>query len=367
MTRLLVEADGGSRGNPGPAGYGAVVRDGDSGTLLAEVGAFIGKATNNVAEYRGLIAGLRRAAELVPSATVEARLDSKLVVEQMAGRWRIKHPDLVPLAQEAQDVAATLATVTYTWVPRERNAHADRLANKAMDGTSVDNTPTQPDSASKTRTDSPAGWGAPTAQATRVQLLRHGQTHLSVERRFAGRGDIALTDVGQDQAHRTAARLVDSGIEAVVSSPLHRSRATAAPVAAALGVPVDIHEGLTETDFGDWEGLTFGEVRERSPEELNRWLADAAQAPPGGESFATVTQRVARARDDLLQTYSAKSLLIVSHVTPIKALLRLALGAPPEAMYRMHLDVACLSEIIYYLDGPAMVRSMNNTAHLGVD
>jgi len=131
--RLLVEADGGSRGNPGVAGYGAVVRDAATGEVLAEVSEPIGRATNNVAEYSGLLAGLRAAARLAPGAEAEVRMDSKLVVEQMSGRWQIKHPDLRKLAAEARQAARALSRVTYTWVPRERNTHADRLANQAMD------------------------------------------------------------------------------------------------------------------------------------------------------------------------------------------------------------------------------------------
>jgi len=131
--RLVVEADGGSRGNPGPAGYGALVRDATTGEVLAEVSESIGRATNNVAEYSGLIAGLRAAAAIARGADVEVRMDSKLVVEQMSGRWQIKHPDMRPLAAKARETARALGRVSYTWVPRSRNAHADRLANQAMD------------------------------------------------------------------------------------------------------------------------------------------------------------------------------------------------------------------------------------------
>ena len=131
--RLVVEADGGSRGNPGPAGYGAVVRDATTGEVLAEASESIGRATNNVAEYSGLIAGLRAAAAIARGADVEVRMDSKLVVEQMSGRWQIKHPDMRPLAATARETARALGRVSYTWVPRSRNAHADRLANQAMD------------------------------------------------------------------------------------------------------------------------------------------------------------------------------------------------------------------------------------------
>ena len=139
--RLTVEADGGSRGNPGIAGYGALVRDTDTGALLAERAEPLGTASNNVAEYRGLIAGLEAAAAIDPAAVVLARLDSKLVVEQMSGRWKIKHEDMKRLALQARDVAAGIVraggAVRYEWIPREENQDADALSNVAMDGRTV--------------------------------------------------------------------------------------------------------------------------------------------------------------------------------------------------------------------------------------
>ncbi|MFF3888033.1 reverse transcriptase-like protein, partial [Streptomyces sp. NPDC001914] len=132
MREFIVEADGGSRGNPGPAGYGSVVIDAATGETLAERAEYIGVATNNVAEYRGLIAGLEAARELDATAPIRVRMDSKLVVEQMSGRWKIKHPDMKPLAARAAGVLPG-SQVTYEWIPRERNKHADRLANEAMD------------------------------------------------------------------------------------------------------------------------------------------------------------------------------------------------------------------------------------------
>jgi ribonuclease H / adenosylcobalamin/alpha-ribazole phosphatase len=132
---LIIEADGGARGNPGPAAYGAVVRDGQTSKVLAAEGLPIGRATNNVAEYRGLIAGLEMARELDPTAALEVRMDSKLVIEQMAGRWKIKHADMKVLALEAARLRP--AAVTWTWVPRELNKAADALVNRALDGDPV--------------------------------------------------------------------------------------------------------------------------------------------------------------------------------------------------------------------------------------
>lgn len=136
MTRsVIVEADGGARGNPGPAGYGALVKDADTGDVLAERKDALGITTNNVAEYQGLIAGLTAARD-VGATTVIVRMDSKLVVEQMSGRWQIKHPGLGALANAARGLAAEFDTIGYEWIPREHNSHADRLANEAMDAAS---------------------------------------------------------------------------------------------------------------------------------------------------------------------------------------------------------------------------------------
>lgn len=444
---VVVEADGGSRGNPGPAGYGAVVIDPATGEPLAEVAEYIGVATNNVAEYRGLIAGLTAAKALFPDAgdalRVHVRMDSKLVVEQMSGRWKIKHPDMKPLAARAAAVLPP-SSVTYEWIPRAQNKHADRLANEAMDAgrdgrqweasastaaldapariastpppvqgppgdqvagaararaalaaargaaTPAADTlfpvpetgmpdatvpaapaPRQPAGTASEKAGAPqVGWGsAPDlgAPATLV-LLRHGETALTPEKRFSGSGgtDPELSATGRDQAERAAEHFSALGtVQEIVSSPLRRCRETAAAVAARLGLDVRIDEGLRETDFGAWEGLTFGEVRERYGDDLTAWLASPDTAPTGGgESFVEVAERVAAARDRIVARYAGRTVLLVTHVTPIKTLVRLALGAPPEALFRMELSAASISTVAYYGDGNASVRLLNDTSHL---
>ncbi|MEU6725337.1 bifunctional RNase H/acid phosphatase [Nonomuraea wenchangensis] len=416
MSHYVIEADGGSRGNPGPAGYGAVVKDAASGQVLAEAAEAIGVTTNNVAEYRGLIAGLQAVLRVGgEGAAVAVRMDSKLVVEQMAGRWKIKNEGLRPLASEAGALVRRLRVTEWTWIPRERNKHADRLANEAMDaaaqglrwkagGTSDSNEPGLPPSPSPSpeQTDlldvssisAPAkgssdlsaptasvaaaqqrtsagpgtgtGWRPPTRIATSLLLLRHGETELSLERRFSGLGDPELTPNGLAQAEAAAVRLSREPYrpDVIVSSPLKRARQTAAAVAARTGLDVEVDDELREADFGEWEGHTFTEVQRRWPAELAAWLADPEAAPPGGESFAVAARRVSGAGERLVERYEGKTVLAVSHVTPIKMLLRLALMAPLESLYRMHLDLACLSLIEYYADGPAVVKSFNDTAHL---
>ncbi|MFE3737168.1 bifunctional RNase H/acid phosphatase [Streptomyces sp. NPDC059134] len=468
MRTFIVEADGGSRGNPGPAGYGAVVLDEATGEPLAEAAEFIGVATNNVAEYKGLVAGLKAAKALDPEARVHVRMDSKLVVEQMSGRWKIKHPDMKPLAAEAGRILPP-DRVTYEWIPRERNKHADRLANEAMDAgkqgrqweasastAALDAGAARSAAAASASVDLPsgppgdaaagaakaraalAGAGAGTRTATRsgtgadpdataavgraaqtelsvagtaapagprpaspvtpeetapqdvplssesassvgwgsadlgppatFVLLRHGETALTPDKRFSGSGgtDPELSAIGRRQADAIAAALAARGtVQDIVSSPLRRCRETAQAVADRLGLDVRIEEGLRETHFGAWEGLTFGEVQERYPDDLTAWLASPDVEPTGGgESFATVGRRVAAARDALLDRYRGRTVLVVTHVTPVKELVRLALGAPQESLFRMELSAASVSVVAYYADGNASVRLFNDTGHL---
>ena len=188
---------------------------------------------------------------------------------------------------------------------------------------------------------------------------------MSAERRFAGRGDIPLTDLGLEQAAVAAARLARRGdIDRVLTSPLLRARQTASAVADAASVPLAVDDGLAETDFGSWEGMSFAEVMARWPDEMTAWMADPGAAPPGGESFAAVAIRVNAALDRLLDAHQGETVVVVSHVTPIKTLVCRALLAPSQALFRMHLDVAALSEAAWFADGPALLRSFNDTAHL---
>ncbi|MEU6646566.1 bifunctional RNase H/acid phosphatase [Saccharomonospora sp. NPDC046836] len=364
---VVVEADGGSRGNPGPAGYGAVVKDAETGRVLAERREGLGVTTNNVAEYQGLIAGLEAAAE-VGASTVDVRMDSKLVVEQMSGRWKIKNAALQPLAARAGELAAGFDRVRYEWIPRARNTQADRLANEAMDA-QAGKEPEEPARARALDRVSPTGWTGATGTPTRLLLLRHGQTEMSVERRYSGRGDVGLTEYGRWQAQALAKRL--AGMEGigdeplpVVASPLTRTMQTAQAVADALGGRVSTLPGLVETDFGEWEGLTFAEAATRDPETHRRWMTDTAVSAPGGESFDQVHRRVRAALDELFAEYSGRTVVVVSHVTPIKTLLRVALDAGPSLLFRLHLDPASLSIADFYPDGNASVRLVNDISHL---
>ncbi|RLP92191.1 MULTISPECIES: bifunctional RNase H/acid phosphatase [unclassified Micromonospora] len=377
---VVVEADGGSRGNPGPAGYGAVVRDPETGEVLAERSESIGTATNNVAEYQGLIAGLTAAAEL-GVAEVDVRMDSKLVVEQMCGRWQIKHPGLRPLAAKAAGLVGRFAAVRFAWIPREQNRHADALANAAMDAAAgrpapattaaaMDATAGRPaaTTAGSDPATAPASWEPrPSFTATRLILVRHGETAYTEQRRYSGRGDVPLSERGRAQVRATATRVaaLAPSVAAVLSSPLSRCTQTAAAIARAIGdVPVRTEDDLIECDFGDWEGRTFAEVRAQWPGEMDAWLASPRIAPPGGESFTQVAERCHRVVTGLLSAYPGETVVVVSHVSPIKLVLRDALAASDGFLHRLFLDAAGISVLDMWPDGGVAVRTVNDTAHL---
>jgi broad specificity phosphatase PhoE/ribonuclease HI len=360
--RFVVEADGGSRGNPGPAGYGALVRDAATGRVLAERAASVGRATNNVAEYGGLVAGLQAALDLDPTAEVEVRMDSKLVIEQMSGRWQIKHPDMRQLALQAQQIARQLGRVRYTWVPRAQNGAADALANSAMDGKPIHRETAAEPSVAEDEIQ-PAGEPAPVV-TTVTHLLRHGQTEHTPERRFSGRNDLPLSRTGRAEAEAAAARAAELGIEVIVASPLRRTRETAEIVAAPLALPVEFDDDLVELDFGDLEGLTFDEARAKHPLAARRFGSDVTVAAPGGESVMDVSTRVARARRRILAEHAGRSVLVVSHVTPIKLIVAAGLDVDEDVVHRVFLEAASLSTVTWSSDGRASVRLVNDTSHL---
>lgn len=410
--RLDVECDGGSRGNPGIAGCGSSVLEGDQ--EVAARWEFIAKATNNVAEYQGLINALELAIEVakirgVAAADLEiqVRMDSKLVVEQMSGRWKIKHPDMKPLAARVKELEATLAAVTYNWVPRAQNKRADELANRAMDdgiggrwfddalsfqpaadsaevdgdaapadagvsaedqaaqsahaGTGVTCAETVTSAEAVTDAASAPEWH-PGGKPTRLWVLRHGQTEMSVKKQFSGLSDPELTSHGHEQARRAAAYVAgqlaggaggSAGPVAIYSSPLKRTRQTAEAVAEALATSPRVHvtEALIEMNFGDWEGRTFAEVMDEFPLEHDACFWDSSAAPSGGESPDDVLARVRPFLRDVARNHPGEDVVLVSHVTPIKSILRHALCAS-GALYRtLHLDLAGLSVIEIFPDG----------------
>ena len=369
---LVVEADGGSRGNPGPAGYGALVRDAKTGELLKEIAESIGIATNNVAEYRGLIAGLRAAHDIDPTASISVHMDSKLVVEQMSGRWQIKHPDMRLLARQALEIHDR-SLLTFGWVPRDQNSHADRLANEALDAAELgqgwfeSSEVVPPESVGlPSIANRLSGRLAAQIANTTVFLIRHGETALTPERRFSGWGssDPSLSEHGRWQASAVAEALSWHEIDAIISSPAARTLETAKEISKRSNVAIVVNDDFKECSFGEWDGLTFAEVEEKDFSTLNKWLASSAVAPPGGESFNEVGERVMRAFTQVLNENQGRKIAIVSHVTPIKQIIRHLLDAPSHALHRMDVHPCSISVVASWPDGLSIVRGFNEIAHL---
>ncbi|WP_167584136.1 bifunctional RNase H/acid phosphatase [Kineococcus rubinsiae] len=364
---LRVEADGGSRGNPGPAGFGAVVRDAASGEVLAEVAESIGRATNNVAEYRGMLAGVKAALSIDPDATLDVRMDSKLVVEQMSGRWQVKHEDMRRLASEARALLPA-GRVTFGWIPRAQNSHADRLANEAMDAAAAGREwqRTTTPAAAQAETTAPAAVKAPGPAPDRGQpltlvLVRHGSTLHTEERRISGRhgSDPELTEAGLAEAASAAACAEVVGADVVISSSMRRARQTAEVIAGSVGAELLVDPQWDETDFGEWDGSRAVEVVRRWPAEYAAWADSPDVAPPGGESLRAVEQRVQVARERLVARWAGRRVVLVSHGDPVRALLRACLGAPASVQRSIHVDPGSRSLLRLWADGTSEVLAVN--------
>ncbi len=348
---FVVTADGGSRGNPGPAAYGATVSEG--GVLLAELYDLIGIASNNVAEYSGLIAGLKKAHELDPQAKIHVKMDSKLVVEQMSGRWQIKHPTMRELANEARSIHS-MGLITFQWIPREENSHADRLANKALD----EGVPANSKPILNYLTERLVSDEIPTT----IWFVRHGETTLTPTRKFSGVGpmDPPLTDIGIAQAAAIAKELAARKPDILIASPLMRTMMTAKEVSDATGLEATFDDLWVECDFGNWEGLTPTEVREKYPEEWVNWLSSLTYRPGGGESYAEVYSRVVAGITDLVEQYPGKKICIVTHNIVIRAVAAYAMAASLESMYYVDILPCSITTVaVWPSDGLRALKSLS--------
>ena len=394
--RVIIEADGGSRGNPGPAGSGAVLIDHETGSILAEIALFIGVATNNVAEYRAVLAAVELANEIVPEAELRVRMDSKLVVEQMSGRWKIKNEGMQELSTQ---MAAAIGSrvISFEWIPREQNTKADALANEAMDaessvirkfigepGTATINIVTE---ATKTTAadleynpELPSSVRAPrdvTKKLTTVILVRHGRTLLTETHKISGRGgeDPQLSALGREDATLVAGELVKVGQTGqfakilkptvVISSPIARTRETAQIIADRLGLKVSTNDEIAEIAFGDWDGHTNQEVAANWPELYNQWRGDVKIAPPGGgESLEQFDERVQEGRRTILEQFEGQTVVVVSHVMPIRGFIKAAIDANWPAYWRISVAPCSITVLRFWGDEAAEVTVINHTSHL---
>ena len=397
MTRVLrIEADGGSRGNPGDSGSGAVVIDLATGELLAEIAEFIGTATNNVAEYRAVLAALQVSALIDDTAELQIALDSKLVVEQMSGRWKIKNDALFELATQLQSAIAK-RKVTFTWMPREQNFRADALANEAMDSrvsvvrrfdlNAQSNETTSVNPVEKTsaahlefNSEKPSSVRAERdvkSKLTTIILVRHGRTALTESHKISGRSgeNPELSILGLDDARRVAEEITQVGVAgffsqikkptAIVSSPIQRAQQTAQAIGNAIGVQVETNDNLAEIDFGDWDGFTNSEVADKWGETYEAWRGDINIAPPGtGESLVAFDARVQNARRDILTKYEGQTVVVVAHVMPIRGFIKAAIDANWPIYWRQSVAPCSISVARFWGDEAAELTCTNFTTHL---
>jgi ribonuclease HI len=315
--RLVIEADGGSRGNPGVAGYGALVRDGETGVVLVEMAEPLGKQSNNVAEYSGLLAGLRAVVGLDASADVVARMDSKLVVEQMSGRWKIKHEDMRRLALEARElctqITAAGGSVSFEWIPREKNKAADALSNDAMDGRSIhrvlaDDGEGATTRATAARTPRPE---APSVDAAPLRLLLV---------------QAPLVEAAVPPVVEAARRLVGDEVR-VLSGDETIALQVAGELAAGAGTEVEVS--------GVWAGVAPGSDADEEVRTAYRSLAAR------GGTVVVVTSRRG----------------VLSVVTDV-------LGTPGDRFWTLATAPGSLTAVEVWEDGSATVAFTNRTDHL---
>jgi probable phosphoglycerate mutase len=371
--KLIIEADGGSRGNPGMSGAGAVVIDAASGNIVREISEAVGIATNNVAEYSALIFALEAAFEIDPAAEIVVRMDSKLVVEQMSGRWKIKHPDMLSLGARVQQLIAG-KNVEFVWIPREQNVLADALANKAMDGE-----PAPTAAAGEFNHVAPSSIRAPqtsVVEATTLIMVRHGRTALTESRKISG-GDGEnpdLSELGNKDAIEVAIELARVGSSgafsflakpvAVIHSPIKRAAQTATKIAQKLGAEQVELADLREIGFGDWDGLTNEELFVGHEKQYQAWRGSYDVTPPNGESLKDFDVRVNRSLDFILDKFAGKTVVVVAHVMPIRGLLRIANDASVAGYWRVDLGPASISIARFWGREGAEIVCVNSTSHL---
>ena len=393
---IIIEADGGSRGNPGPAGSGAVLIDSVSGSILAEIALFIGVATNNVAEYRAVLAAIEVANEIAPDASVLVRMDSKLVVEQMSGRWKVKNEGMQDLSA-AMKSAIGARKVVFEWIPREQNTRADALANEAMDAESsvvrkfigspdtstidVVTSSSKPVAADlEYNPELPSSVRAPrdvSNKLTTVILVRHGRTMLTETHKISGRGgeNPQLSTAGREDANKAALELTQVGVAGshskvlkptvIVSSPIARALETATIIGGKLGIPVETHDDIAEIAFGDWDGHTNQEVAAKWPELYNAWRGDVRISPPGGgESLEEFDLRVNKGIAEILAKHEGQTVIVVAHVMPIRGFIRKAIDASWPAYWRTSIAPCSISVIRFWGDEAAEISVINQTNHL---
>ena len=369
---IFAYTDGASRGNPGPSSYGVAILDQEH-NLVASFGEALGEQTNNYAEYQGVIAALRYLEKHHPGAVVKIRMDSKLVVEQLSGRWKIKHPQMRELAAEAAKLLRNFE-VDLEWIPREQNTLADAAANQALDSGDFSSDQVaelalaaiQPRSVRSPRQ---------SIEPTTIVVVRHGRTWQTEAGLISGSNgeDPQLSKLGQQEARLAAGAISEllsrfelPPLSSISHSTQLRTTQTAGLIAEALGVSAAPDARLREIGFGAWEGIGMEKVASEFPNEVANWRGSTSAKPQAGESILELEARVLPALFELIQTNGGKSIAIVSHMMPTRVVAKQAIGASNSAYWTLQFNPASVSIFRFFGTEFAEVFCLNASEHLGI-
>jgi len=366
---LVLFADGASRGNPGKASLGAVlVRD---GVEIARISRPLGIRTNNYAEYSAVIAGLEYVIEHNLGPELLIQMDSKLVVEQLSGRWQIKHPELRELARTAQSLLRQLEA-KLEWIPREQNFLADEAANQALDGEAEPLVaPTELEALASTQ---PSSIRAPRvgSEPTVVYVVRHGHTQSTESKLISGSIDNpGLSELGRAEAKAAAeaiARLANRfelpAPQLIVHSDMLRTTETAQLISESASLPMRPDSRLREISFGEWEAKSMEELESEVSGQVDSWRGSVTAKPPGGESVAELETRVVRSLKDLVAENTGSAVVIVSHMMPLRAIAKAALKSSQESHWTLQFAPGSVSVYRFFGEELAEVYCTNSCEHL---
>ena len=365
---IYVYCDGASRGNPGPASYGVHIED-ESGGTIADLGEGLGHQTNNYAEYQGVIAALRFLTS-TEHRLITIRLDSKLVVEQLSGRWKVKSPEMRELVFEASQLLGAF-DATLQWIPREQNSIADAMANQALDDGDFQTVEASlPLSAIQ-----PRSIRAPRQQVepTTIVVVRHGSTASTTAHLISGGDgeDPELNDRGLSEA-QSASIAVAPLLElfnlppasAIICSPMKRTTQTAEAISSALSLVLVPDERLREIAFGDWDGMSMSAMEVDSSVEIAKWRSSTSQKPPGGESILELQARVEDLISEVIPGNQGKTVVLVTHMMPSRAIAKVAQRSAESTYWNVNFSPCGISVYRFFGTGLIETFTVNSCAHL---
>lgn len=368
---IFVYCDGASRGNPGPASYGVSIVD-DGGAIVAEFGEQLGIRTNNYAEYQGVIAALRYLSKTA-HRDVTIRMDSKLVIEQLAGRWKVKSPDMRELVAEASRLLGPFRA-TLQWIPREENSRADELANQALDGSVTEFAAAEIELAGV----QPRSIRAPrqSREPVTLVLVRHGHTKVTERDLIAGGdgSDPELSELGILDAS-AAAKTIPALLEyfklpaasTIIHSPMVRTTQTAQIISKHVPVGLEQDERLREIGFGNWNGQEMTAITAEKPDFVRSWQGSMSVKPENGESIDDLVARVHPLIEELCESHSGETVVLVSHMMPVRTIAALSAKGAPSLYWSTNFSPGSVSIVRFFGPNFAEQFVINSCQHLITD